>query len=360
VAGSWIDIDAIKQQVTLQMIFDHYGLTGTRKGGEVRMICPFHDDTHPSLCANVEKGIWQCFGCGRTGDAITFVMQRNRIDTGDRTADRLAAARSLAQTFGIATLQPPRSNTSRRQRLPGRPPPVQETGPARAQHDAEVSTGVMVHAGDAAPTTGRVNPPLAFTLRQLDTRHPYLLHDRSLRPETIDHFGLGFYSEKGVMSGRVVIPIRDETGQLIAYAGRWPGPPPEGEPKYRFPLNFRKSLAVFNLHRARDHASDGLVVVEGFFSVFDLWQKGRQNVVAVMGCTLSLEQKRLLVQTVGQGGRVLLAFDADPAGLRGMRDAVERLVSHVFVRAIELTEKGGLLTQSKTQGDHNITTASTR
>ena len=77
-------------------------------------------------------------------------------------------------------------------------------------------------------------------------------------------------------------------GELIAYAGRWPGnDPPEGEPKYKFPPNFRKSLVLYNLHRAREHAGEGLIVVEGFFSgVFTLWQQGRKNVVAIMGSSL--------------------------------------------------------------------------
>ena len=130
-----------------------------------------------------------------------------------------------------------------------------------------------------------------------------------------------------------------QQGQLIAYAGRWPGDdPPEGEDKYRFPPHFKKSLVLYNLHRAREHASDGLIVVEGFFSgVFALWQKGRKNVVAIMGSSLSEAQERLIVETVGQRGRVLLAFDADAAGRKGMQDAAARLVSQVFVRTLALT-----------------------
>jgi DNA primase len=320
VTATWVDIDAIKQRVTLHMIFDHYGLTGAQQGSEVRLRCPFHDDTHPSLCANVEKGIWQCFGCGLTGDAITFVMKCLQIDSGNRTADRLAAARYLAQTFGIETPRPP---------------------PAHAVHDAAVAAHDMTPAGVPTTTPCRANPPLAFTLRKLDTRHPYLFGDRRLRPETIDHFGLGMYTGPGIMTGRVVIPIHNTQGELVAYAGRWPGEPPEGEPKYRFPRHFRKSLVLFNLHRARAYAGQGLIVVEGFFSVFDLWQQGRQNVVAAMGWALSLEQKQLLVQTIGPGGSVLLAFDADAAGRHGTRHAVEQLGSEVFVRTAQLREKGG-------------------
>jgi DNA primase len=147
-------------------------------------------------------------------------------------------------------------------------------------------------------------------------------------------FGLGHHAGKGMMHNRVVIPIHNEKGDLIAYAGRWPADEgwPEGEDKYKLPPGFRKSLVIFNLHRATEYATDGLIVVEGFFTVFEFWQRGRRNVVALMGSVLSEAQERLIIQTVGQRGRVLLAFDADEAGRKGMADAAARLAPQVFVR----------------------------
>jgi DNA primase len=301
---SWVDMDAIKQQVTLDRLLAHYGLAGKRAGREVTLTCPFHDDTHPSLSANLEKGVWQCFGCGLSGDMLAFVVKYNGIDTGERHGDRLAAARFLAETFSVATSDPP--------------------------------THRSTLASPPATSAESENVPLTFTLHPLDAAHPYLRHDRGLRPDTIRHFGIGFYSGKGMMQGRVVIPIHDAHGRLVAYAGRWPGDPPPDTPKYRFPRHFRKSLVVFNLHRALAHASDGLAVVEGFFTVFDLWQKGRPNVVAIMGSSLSSAQAQRLVATVGSRGRLLLAFDPDEAGRKGAADAVTRLVPHVFVRTTEL------------------------
>ena len=333
---TWVDMDAIKREVTLEMVLDHYGHTGTQKGREVRLLCPFHDDTHPSLWANVEKGIWHCFGCGLKGDMVALVIQHEGINTGSQKTDRLAAARYLAETFGIDTRVPPHAEMAWRKRPRY---PAHGTTPA-ATRDAPRHGKEADHerapAEEGEMTPLLTNPPLAFSLRQLDTRHPYLLHDRGLQAETIDHFGLGVYHGRGIMQGRVVIPIHNAQGELVAYAGRWPGEPPPGEPKYRLPPHFRKSWVLFNLHRAREHAGEGLIVVEGFFTVFDLWQKARKNVVAVMGCALSAKQMEFLVATVGHRGRVLLAFDADPAGRQGMHDAAESLVSHVFVRTVEL------------------------
>jgi DNA primase len=139
------------------------------------------------------------------------------------------------------------------------------------------------------------------------------------------------------MQNRVVIPIHNEQGELIAYAGRWPGDDmPAQAGKYTFPPNFRKSLILFNLHRAREHATEGLIVVEGFFTIFEFWQRGRKNVVALMGSSMSAEQERLIVETVGPKGRVLLALDNDEAGRKGSADALSRLTSQVFVRAMAL------------------------
>ena len=183
---------------------------------------------------------------------------------------------------------------------------------------AEAATNAQQATSDADEPPP--NQPLTFTFRHLDPTHPFLA-EQGLTEETIATFGLGYHAGRGILHGRIVIPIHDDQGQLIAYAGRWPGnDAPEGEPKYKFPPNFHKSLVLYNLHRAREHAGEGLIVVEGFFSgVFTLWQQGRKNVVAIMGSALSEAQERLIVQTVGQRGRVLLIFDDDEAGKRVWR-----------------------------------------
>ena len=107
------------------------------------------------------------------------------------------------------------------------------------------------------------------------------------------------------MRGRVVIPIYNERGELVAYSGRHPGEPPEGRPKYLLPSGFRKSHVVFNLNRAGIGAKENdLVVVEGFFDVFRVWQAGCHQVVAIMGSSLSERQRDLLAASVGPHGNL--------------------------------------------------------
>ena len=94
--------------------------------------------------------------------------------------------------------------------------------------------------------------------------------------------------------------LPQQRGELVAYAGRWLGADlPEGEEKYKLLGGFLKSHAVFNLNRVGE---SGLILVEGFFSVFRLWQAGLPNAVALMGSSLSGEQKKLLVGAWGALG----------------------------------------------------------
>jgi DNA primase len=105
-----------------------------------------------------------------------------------------------------------------------------------------------------------INAPLPFALK-LDPAHPYLV-ERGLGPELVELFGLGFCS-RGSMAGRVCIPIHNELGELVAYAGRWPGDDvPAGEDRYKLPAKFQKSRVLFNLHRVA--ASEHVVLVEGY------------------------------------------------------------------------------------------------
>jgi len=331
--AQWVSFDVIKEEVSFDALLERYGLMSgattkqTKKGTELRLSCPFHEDSTPSLSVNVDRGIFYCFGCRVKGDVIDWVVKKEGIAGDNRNQNRRQAALLLQQWFGISPEEKPNKPVKEleQQHEQGReePPAPEHTAPVEEQTEA-------LH-----------NPPLKFTLQNLDQAHPYLAK-RGLSASTIETFGVGYHGGKGMMQGRVVIPIHNESGELVAYAGRWPGDEgwPEGEDKYKLPPGFHKSLVLFNLHRAREHAAEGLIVVEGFFDCMDLWQRGRRNVVALMGSAMSQQQERLIVQTAGPRGRVLLALDPDEAGGKGSADAVQRLVTQVFVRAVALPVRG--------------------
>ena len=178
-----------------------------------------------------------------------------------------------------------------------------------------------------------VNRPLSFTLHGIDPTHSYL-RARGILEETSRHFGVGFFSGRGTMAGRVVIPISNERGELVAYAGRAID---DAEPKYKFPTGFKKGVVLFNLHHVRELPSSGkndVIVVEGFFDCLKVWQSGFLNVVALMGSSLSDEQQNVLCEFA----RVVLFLDGDEAGRTAARDVASILVQRTFVKIVNLPD----------------------
>jgi DNA primase len=332
-AAPWVSFDSVKAQVSIEEVLSRYGFLDAlqQKGAQLVGHCPFHSESKASFKVTPERNIWHCFGCDIGGDVIDLVRYQEGFTEGKRASDRRKAALLLQEWYGIESERPaPPSSRKAKTSM--------ETREAAPQLESEPVREKETEAAAANGSESPVNPPLTFELKNLDADHPYL-RERGLTKETIVAFGLGYFGGKGTMHGRIVIPIHDETGQMIAYAGRWPGDEgwPEDEDKYKLPKHFHKSLALYNLHRARAYASEGLIVVEGYWSVFELWQKGRRNAVSVMGSSMSAEQEKLIVETVSPKGKVLLAFDPDEAGRRGAADAAVRLAPQVFVRTVDLT-----------------------
>jgi DNA primase len=147
-----------------------------------------------------------------------------------------------------------------------------------------------------------------------------------------DEFGIG-YASKGIMRGCIAIPIHNAGGELVAYAGRRLKPHLIREHgKYKFPKGFHKSVELYNLHRARDHLSRGLILVEGFFGAIHVSEAGFPNVVAAMGSELSPWQAEL----IADAPEVIVLFDGDEAGRVGGRTARDMLAEHTTARLVHL------------------------
>ena len=197
-AQKWVSFEEVKSQVSIRDVLAHYALMqgivekASKHGVELRLRCPFHEDKTPSLSINAETGKFHCFGChAKGGDIFDFVVAKEEIAVGDRTKNRRQAALLIKDWFGVES--------------EGTPAPAK---PAAAE---TVAPTADVIPAPEAPEEG-ANPPLKFTFKHLDTRHSYLIQDRGLKEATIDVFGLGYHAGKGIMQGRVVIPIHNELG----------------------------------------------------------------------------------------------------------------------------------------------------
>ena len=138
------------------------------------------------------------------------------------------------------------------------------------------------------------------------------------------------YRGAGFLAGRVVIPIRDENGQLLAYAGR----AVNGDvPKYRFPAGFGKSQVLFNLDRAMHMDRHNVIIVEGFFDAMKVYQAGHPAVVALMGSSFSQRQSDLLLSHFTS---VTLLLDGDQPGWRAAHAIATSLALQMSVHQVAL------------------------
>ena len=300
--GNWVNFAEVRATVPIEaVLLEMYGLTNLKKEGD-KLIgpCPVHNGDGPrAFHADLTKNVWHCFSrCQKGGNQIDLVSEKEGISTRD-------AALKLQSFFS------------------GRPP---EVGP-RAGPGAATAKSPQ-----AAPPFEAKNPVLAIELR-VRHDHPHLLQGRKLKESTASTFGVGYCSQ-GTLKGTIAIPIHDEDGHLVAYAGRRLKPDDiRNFGKYKFPKGFKKELVVYNLHRAAQTGKErGLVIVEGFFAVLGLHQAGIENVVALMGCELGEHQLALLAAFP----ETVLLFDGDEAGRTGSTSAREKLAGKTLVRTIHL------------------------
>jgi DNA primase len=296
----WVDFRAVKEAVSLEAVLHHYQVPGLRRRrSQLEGCCPIHrgkrDD---SFRASLSKNVFHCFACQASGNVLDFVAALEKCSI------RQAALR-LQQWFGVGQ------------------PGSRVAAPRRAAGSVRQVELVREKEG--------CNPPLRFALAGVDPSHPYL-RQRGIDRATAVAFGAGFYTGEGLMSGRIVIPIHNEGGAVVAYAGRaLDGRPP----KYRLPPGFRKGLELFNLHRAVATGSQTAIVVEGYFDCLRVHQAGFPWVVALMGSSLSAEQERVLVERFE---RVVLMLDGDTAGRTGSRLISARLSERCLVVVVSLPD----------------------
>jgi DNA primase len=322
VAAPTVSFDLVKEKVTVVTVLSRYGFLDAlqEKGKQLVGLCPFHNEGKPSFKVTPSRNIWHCFGCKKGGDVIDLVCAAEHITSGHRNSDRRRGALLLQEWFGI------HEETVSAQDVTGTLP---AQGEGRATMDGEAAPD------PAAPAV--INPPLGFTLKNLDFEQAYMYAEsRGIRRTTAEQFGLAV-ALAGGYKGRLVIPLiehRDREDILLGYTARAMD---ESEPKYLFPSRdrgFYKSHLVYNLlAQVRGHKA--AIVVEGFFDCMQVTQAGFPC-VALMGSDLSTQQADLLC---AHFERLVLFLDGDEAGRRGIdRALVEIGRRGRYVRAVLLPD----------------------
>jgi DNA primase len=321
--SAYLDFKIIKRAASMQAVLAHYNITLRRVNQSyLRGTCPL--PTHTSAKSantfgvSTTKNVWACQSqscvAARQGRKGGNVLDFVAIMEGENCSIRDAALK-LQAWFNLPSGQsPPTGNNVE--------PSASKQPVAERKTEGEVTNVILEDAQ---------NKPLGFALKNVDHLHPYLTA-RKITPETAAHFGAGFFSGRGTMHSKVVVPIRRE-GKVLAYAGRSID---GSEPRWKLPNGFRKSLELFHLDEAIVSGSDCCVLVEGFFACMWVYQCGYPSVVALMGSSLSAEQEELLLKNFS---RLILMLDGNTAGREATEKIAGRLMRRMFVKMVELPDE---------------------
>ncbi len=303
-----------------------------KAGKNYQACCPFHNEKSPSFTVSQDKQFYHCFGCGEHGNAISFLMEFDRLDFVD-------AIEELASHCGVEVVREENNASPAVQRQ-------QQQIYQQKQDDYELMTQIS-----------RFYQQQLKTATDKETAINYL-KGRGLSGEVVKRFGIGYISDAwdGMMKvfspqgkanqqlvdlgmaiqgdknrpydrfrGRIMFPIRDKRGRVIGFGGRVLG---DEKPKY---LNspetrvYHKGQELYGLYEAKQANKNlkRLVVVEGYMDVVALAQHGVDYAVASLGTSTTSEQLQTLFRTVKE---VICCYDGDRAG----RDAAWRAMENAL------------------------------
>lgn len=267
-------------------VLEAEGIKYKKMGREAVTLCPWHNDSNPSLTISDEKNLCFCFVCRGGSDSIDFIQQKKGLSFTE-------AVERICYLHGIDVER-------------------DDIDPAILAAETEKRKQVLDSLlKEQESFRSCLRDPRAERIR--DT-----LFSRGIKPETCREFGIG-YSPSGFFADRITIPIYDHRGTLVGFTGR--ATREEVKPKYKNSENtdfFDKSKILFNEHRAIDFVreSDSVIFVEGHFDVIALWQQGIKNVVAMQGTAPPSEAmiKRIAKRTK----RFILCYDGDAGGTKAI------------------------------------------
>lgn len=308
--ANWVNFQEVRKRVPIEaVLLQYYRLDNLKRDGtKLSGPCPVHNGNNPrSFSVDTTRDLWHCFTkCQGGGNQLDLVAKKEDISIRE-------AALKLQAFFC----------NSNAEKLPA------------TQAEANDNKLSATRPKASKPEEDHAeNPPLTIKL-DLKPDHPHLIQDRGLKVETIRQFGIG-YCSRGILRGTIAIPIHDEEDTLVAYAGRRLKPTDIREfGKFKLARGFKKEIVLYNLNRAKTYQKEqGLILVEGFFSVVKLYEFGIPNVVAAMGCELSDSQ----VQLLREAKEVIVLFDGDDAGRKGAERAQAKLTPYLPVRLVRLPD----------------------
>ena len=334
-------IDAVKERADIvDVVGEHVVLK--KKGREFVGICPFHDDSKPSMTVSPAKQFYYCFSCGAGGNSIKFLMEFQRQSFSDVVLDLARRYQVPVETVDGPQQERLRQQLSRREKL--QRVLALASGWFRTQLRSAAGQQAQAYLSETRGLSLSTQETfeLGYAPDQWDGLLKHLQQVEGCSPELLEAAGLvvprkggnGFYDR---FRHRVIVPIHDRQGRVIGFGGRSLD---GSEPKY---LNspetelFEKGKHLFGLDKATNaiRKDDRAVVVEGYFDVIALHAAGITNAVASLGTALSSQQITQLCR-VSDSKRIVLNFDADGAGVRAANRAIGEVEQLALQGQLEL------------------------
>jgi DNA primase len=335
------DIAVVRDRSPIDQVIGEYLQLRSAGGGSLKGLCPFHDEKSPSFNVTPARGLYYCHGCGQGGDAIKFVQLIDSL-TFVEAVEKLAARAGVDLRYEQGGYVPGQEQSQRRRLIEAHRLALaffaEQLREPKAQHARQFLSERGFEDKDAEHFGVGFSPQSWEDL----VRH---LRGKGFNDQELLASGLATEGRRGPMDrfrGRLMWPIKDLAGDVIAFGARKLNPDDDG-PKY---LNtpettlFRKSTVLYGADLAKREIAQRrqAVIVEGYTDVMACHLAGVPTAVATCGTSFGEEHikvlRRLIMDTEGSGGEVIFTFDGDAAGQRAALKAFtmeEKFVTQTFV-----------------------------
>lgn len=323
--------DDVKNQADIIRVVSDY-VTLKKRGANYMACCPFHSEKTPSFNVHPVKGLYKCFGCGAGGGVFDFVMRIEGCAFPE--AVRIVAEKSGIPVPVVDETEDHKKMAHERETVLRLNEWAAEFFELRIKDDAEGARARdYVQARGISEETQRLFR-IGYAPDSWDALTNYL-KERGATTDELSSSGLAVMKDTGGFydrfRGRVMFPITDSQGRVIAFGGRVMG---EGEPKY---LNspetalYTKGRNLYNLSLAKNEIRNAgfAILVEGYLDCIIPFQNGVYNVVASLGTALTDSQVRLLRRYMDQP-QIVVNFDPDSAGQAATMRSIEMLLVEGF------------------------------
>jgi DNA primase len=324
------DIAAVRERSPIDEVVGEYLQLRNAGGGSLKGLCPFHDEKTPSFNVTPARGLFYCFSCAEGGDVIKFVQKIDGLSFVE-AIERLAARAGVELRYEQGGYVPGQEQSQRRRLIDAHRAAAEYYAERLRGPDAEHARKFLAERGFDDKDAERFGVGYSPKAWEDLTRH---LHGRGFADAELIAAGLSREGNRGARDrfrGRLMWPIRDLSGDVIAFGARKLDADDEG-PKY---LNtpetslFRKSTVLYGADLAKREIAQRrqAVIVEGYTDVMACHLAGVPTAVATCGTSFGEDHikvlRRLIMDTDWSKGEIIFTFDGDAAGRRAASRAFE-------------------------------------